>query len=119
MCSAIITGIFTLIGVLLGYGLNLFTQNLRERKLVKKEFQQWKLRVLKTTIRTYLPVVLHDLREFLLRNPQLLGKKEFNDFYDKWLTEYEPMIEEGEPVNIPSLGGRMEELKNDLEKLNF
>lgn len=114
-----LTIIATLSGILLGYSLNLITRCFREKKLVKKEFQQRKLRVLKTTVYTYLPVKLLDLREFFLRNPQLLERREFNDFYDKWLVEYEAIIEEGEPVNIPDLYGRIEELKNDLEKLNF
>ncbi len=92
-CSeTIITATFGLIGVVLGFFLQLFSNRLSERKQVKEEFSEIKNSIYSTTVNNKLFPELLRLKRFFIRYPKFLKSHENNDFYQKWLTE--PLVED-------------------------
>ncbi len=103
-------------GVLVGFILSHLSLSARRRRLLRKELGYLKAAVRHTTVRNYLPVRLSELREFLLRNPQLLDKKSNYAFFMKWLDD--PVVESGESVNDLSWDSRRtEEMLNGLQEV--
>lgn len=89
--DTIIAGIIGLIGVVLGFFLQLFSNNLSERKRIKEEFAKIKNSIYSTTIANNLFPVLLRLKQFFVRNPKFLETQENNAFFQKWLMK--PLVE--------------------------
>lgn len=68
---AIITGIFALMGVTLGFFLNRFS----ERKRVREEFLSIKNSILYTTVVQNYGTKLLDLKRFFIQHPNFLKKQ--------------------------------------------
>lgn len=83
----IIGGIISLFGVALGFFLQIFSNYLSERKRVREEFAKVKNTIYATTIANNLFPVLLELKQFFVRNPKFLKKRENKDFFNKWLME--------------------------------
>ena len=112
--ATMIGGMIGLIGVVLGFFLNLLSNCLSEKKRVKEEFSEIKNSVYSTTIANNLFPELLKLKRFLLRHSRFLKKRENNDFYQKWLTH--PLVEEA----FKGIGywdkEKIDEMFRDLDK---
>jgi CDP-glycerol glycerophosphotransferase (TagB/SpsB family) len=82
-----IGGIIGLVGVVLGFFLQLFSNYLSERKLVKEEFSEIKNAIYSTTKANNLFPEFLKLKRFFVRNPNLLKRQKNNHFFQKWLLE--------------------------------
>jgi len=112
--DSIIVGIFALIGVVLGFLLQLLFSHLSEKKRIKQEFQDIKNSIYYTTIENNLCPELLKLKRFFTRYDKFLKKQENNYFFQKWLMD--PCVEEA----FTGVGfwnkGKIKEMLRDLEK---
>lgn len=110
----IINGTFALLGVALGFFLQLFSTYLSERRRIKQEFSQIKASIYSTTIMNNLFPELLKLKRFFVSYNKLLKRKENKYFYQKWLTE--PNVE----TAFTGVGywnnQNVKEMLNDLDK---
>jgi len=121
----IITGVFTLLGVILGFFLTVFYNYILERRRIKAEFVEIKDSILltKTISLDTLSSKLYELRSFFLRNRKHREKRENKAFFEKWLkdwvvTEQEFLGQLGLAVK-PSWGlEKATEFIQDLQKLD-
>lgn len=104
--------LFKLFDLLLG-GL---LERWRERKVLIKEFEALKRRILYVGVVNDLPVELGRLRAFIIEN-ELMESPDINEFFSKWLTN--PMVITGTAaLNVLSKEA-IEELQGQLNALHL
>lgn len=110
----VIGGIISLVSVVCGFFLQLFSNHLSERKRVKEELAEITNSIYSVTIANNLFPELLKLKRFFVRNPKFLKKQENNDFFHKWLMK--PLVEEA----FTGIGywnrEKIEEMFKDLDK---
>jgi hypothetical protein len=112
--DAIISGLFGLVGVFVGFFLERISNWLSERKKFKEEFAEIKNSIYATTITNNLISQLLLLKQFYIRHCDLLKKTGNNNFYQKWLTE--PLVEEAFQGIGYWTSDKVKEMNNDLDK---
>lgn len=111
--DAIISGTLSLIGVIIGFLLQLLSNFISEKKNIKEEFSVIK-NVIYTASTIYLYSELSKLRLFFLRHDKFLSKPENSQFFQKWLTS--PRVEDALIVDRYWDKDKTEEMYRDLEK---
>ncbi len=86
--SSVISGIFTLLGVMLGFFLEKLSAWCSERKRIKKEFLEIKSSINLVINVSYYSYELARLKSFFIRNPTFLKEPENKDFFDEWLVPF-------------------------------
>lgn len=120
--GTILTGAFTLLGVILGFFLTMLRDRVIERKQAKREFLKIKNSIIypNTDLNT-LRAKLKELWDFFCRYPSYMEKRENKDFINKWLRGTIADQEFLDQVNLsPKLDWEKEktgEFLADLEKL--
>jgi len=112
--NSIIVGVFGLVGVVLGFCLQLLANHLNEKKYVRKEFAEIRKSIYSTTIANNLFLELKKMKQYFIRHPELLKKTENQTFYEKWLTI--PFVDEGFTGSGFWSKEKLEEMKRDLDK---
>lgn len=82
---------------------------------LQAEFNALVFATLQTNVDFKINERLRDLREFLFRNHELLGREDFRAFFDKWIAPNEIAIEWGAAGNWDEVS--MLEMQSDLEAL--
>ncbi len=112
--DTIIGGIIGLIGVILGFCLQVISNKLTERKRIKEEFSEIKNGIYSVTITNDLFPELLKFKRFFVRNGHFLKNKENKYFFHTWLME--PLVEQA----FTGVGywkrERVEAMLKDLDK---
>ena len=115
--DSIITGIFTIVGTILGFILTRLSDYLSEGKRIRKEFNGSVNSIAYNAITNYYSPKLYELRQFLLANPEYLKVSSNTLFFQKWLLN----LTEMDATPAVRVGWndlhRIEELRTDLQKL--
>jgi hypothetical protein len=115
--AAVIAGVFTMLGVALGFGLEHYSRYLSERKKIKQEFLEIRGTILSTPLNNFLYPSLYphlrSLKAFFVKHPEYLKRQQNDSFFRKWLTD--PFLDTGlETTRWPN--ERVEEMFRDLSE---
>ncbi|MCL4519956.1 MAG: hypothetical protein M1587_12260 [Thaumarchaeota archaeon] len=115
--DSIITGIFTIVGTILGFILARLSDHLSEGKRIRKEFNGLVNSVAYNTITNFYSPKLYELRKFFLANEDYVKVAANAHFFEKWLLKLTEMDA------IPAMRiewndlHHIEELHADLQRL--
>lgn len=112
--NTFISGIIGLIGVIVGFFLQLLSNYLKEKKEIKKEFLAIKNSIYSTTLVNNLFPELLKLKQFFTCHHKFLKIQENNYFFQKWLSSsYVEMAFSGVGYWNDK---KVQEMINDLDK---
>lgn len=106
-----------LVGIILKFCLQLFSNHLSEKKRIKGNFLEIKNSIHNTTIANNLFPELSKLKRFFVRYPKFLKKPANNYFFQKWLMH--PLVEEEFRGSGFWDEKRIREMITDLDKMKI
>ena len=83
--NSIVSGVFSLLGVVLGFFLKQLSDRYSERARAKKEFLEVKSWISLVTVANEYSSRLKELKSFFVRNPGFLQVPENKYFFQEWL----------------------------------